>query len=111
MVQAVDGNWYGYFADLTQAQAADATSKVATVAGTAEGLDFGIFCDNGVTTNDADADSPAVTFGETSGVAFPFLVTDGGNEGTDDSVPAAGVCSTEIVDATSAGISTNQQCC
>ncbi|RMW40435.1 MAG: hypothetical protein EA442_02935, partial [Candidatus Nitrosopelagicus sp.] len=39
MVQAVDGNWYGYFADRDQALIADST---ATTAGS--GLDFGQFC-------------------------------------------------------------------
>jgi len=39
MVQAVDGNWYGYFADTTMAETADA---ITTVAG--EGLDFGDVC-------------------------------------------------------------------
>ena len=41
MVQGVDGNWYGYFADRTTAQIADNTVP-ATVTG--EGLDFGTFC-------------------------------------------------------------------
>jgi hypothetical protein len=36
MVQAVDGNWYGYFADKTMANTADATTTVA-----GGGLDFG----------------------------------------------------------------------
>jgi hypothetical protein len=39
MAQAVDGNWYGYFADRDMAQIADST---ATTAGS--GLDFGTFC-------------------------------------------------------------------
>ncbi len=39
MVQAVDGNWYGYFADATQAALADATTTEA-----GEGLDFGSVC-------------------------------------------------------------------
>ncbi|KKM15167.1 hypothetical protein LCGC14_1698790 [marine sediment metagenome] len=41
MVQAVDGNWYGYFADRNQALIADST-VVGNTAG--EGLDFGVFC-------------------------------------------------------------------
>ncbi len=36
MVQAVDGNWYGYFADRTQAETADATTTSAGF-----GLDYG----------------------------------------------------------------------
>src|SRR3970040_408958 len=35
MVQAVDGNWYGYFADRPMAVAADATTTVPS-----EGIDF-----------------------------------------------------------------------
>ncbi|MFB5607563.1 MAG: hypothetical protein ACE5RG_05615, partial [Candidatus Nitrosomaritimum yanchengensis] len=44
MVQAVDGNWYGYFADRSQARIADEASRVAGAPG--QGLDFGTFCDN-----------------------------------------------------------------
>ena len=50
MVQAVDGNWYGYFADLTQAQAGDSTSK-DTAAGVAEGIDFGCFAASDTTSH------------------------------------------------------------
>lgn len=39
MVQATDGNWYGYFADRKQAQIAD-----STVGLTGKGLDFGTLC-------------------------------------------------------------------
>jgi hypothetical protein len=39
MVQAVDGNWYGYFADNTMAGIADGTTTVP-----GEGLDFGDIC-------------------------------------------------------------------
>jgi len=56
MVQAVDGNWYGYFSDLTQAGLADDTTSTA---GT--GLDFGAVCTNaegtaavGLDLSDAD---------------------------------------------------------
>jgi len=41
MTQAVDGNWYGYFADFTQAQIADSTAALGPIG---EGLDFGTFC-------------------------------------------------------------------
>ena len=71
MVQAVDGNWYGYFADRDQAQIADST---ATTEGS--GLDFGSFCDAGdgtavlgISTSETDgfaiANTTAVT-GETT---------------------------------------------
>ncbi len=44
MVQAVDGNWYGYFADKTQAERAD---TLQTIAGS--GLDFGTLYPKGTT--------------------------------------------------------------
>ncbi|NOS62056.1 MAG: hypothetical protein HOO66_03325 [Nitrosarchaeum sp.] len=44
MAQAVDGNWYGYFADRDMAQIADATSATGNVKG--EGIDFGQFCES-----------------------------------------------------------------
>ena len=40
MAQAVDGNWYGYFADRDQAQIADSTATTPR-----SGLDFGGFCE------------------------------------------------------------------
>jgi hypothetical protein len=39
MIQAVDGNWYGYFADRDQAMIADSTTD-----NSGAGLDFGGFC-------------------------------------------------------------------
>ena len=41
MVQASDGNWYGYFADRTQADIADGTVPIEF---RGSGLDFGTFC-------------------------------------------------------------------
>jgi len=43
MVQAVDGNWYGYFADRTQASIADSTAATSGLSGS--GLDFGDLCE------------------------------------------------------------------
>ena len=65
MVQAVDGNWYGYFADVTQAQTADATTGPSD--GSRDGLDFGSFCDN--TTTVTDNSGVPVTFTDTVGIA------------------------------------------
>jgi hypothetical protein len=63
MVQAVDGNWYGYFADRDMAQIADSTSQVPGA-----GLDFGNFCDN---TSDLSAGAaPSVTVTDTEGIAI-----------------------------------------
>ena len=41
MAQAVDGNWYGYFADRDQAQIADSTATTPN-----SGLDFGVLCES-----------------------------------------------------------------
>lgn len=48
MVQAVDGNWYGYFADRTQASIADHTANNGV---SRQGLDYGTLCATGATTN------------------------------------------------------------
>jgi hypothetical protein len=71
MVQATDGNWYGYFADRAQAQKADATARgdgVLTRNGT--GLDFGVFCTPQGATNVL---GPAFT--QTVAVALPRQTT------------------------------------
>jgi len=61
MVQATDGNWYAYFANVDKAKAADSTVGLA-----GEGLDFGVFCSR---------DTPSSVFGislsETDGFAVP----------------------------------------
>ena len=72
MVQAVDGNWYGYFADKAQATAAD---NLQTTPG--KGLDFGTIIEK----ND-----PFVTTISTNGNTDFFQSTEGiayGNNGTD----------------------------
>jgi hypothetical protein len=89
MVQGVDGNWYGYFAEVDQAETADATATAGF------GLDFGVFCDRNVTIHDGD-DLPPVDFTDTNGVAFPFA--DGDEGATDNTVPADDTCGTAIVD-------------
>ena len=65
MVQGVDGNWYGYFADRTMAITADSTAAD----GVTEGLQFGTFCnpDSGVVLGLTALDG--VT--DTVGVAIP----------------------------------------
>ena len=71
MVQATDGNWYGYFADRRQAQIAD-----STVGLTGKGLDFGTFCSK---------NTSVLGFGvsNTVGVAIPVSgVGVGGENGT-----------------------------
>jgi hypothetical protein len=71
MAQATDGNWYGYFAEVEQAQYADET---AVVSGSGGGLDFGNFCSN---TSADELLGFSVT--ETKGVAMP---TNTGANGT-----------------------------
>ncbi len=65
MVQAVDGNWYGYFADRDQAQIADSTAEKA-----GSGLDFGSFCsadDSGVAVGIDLSDTVGFTSGNVAG--------------------------------------------
>jgi hypothetical protein len=85
MVQSVDGNWYGYFADKTMAQTADQTVVDAT--GTfGEGLDFGQFC--GPTTN-ISGTTAVVSVTDTEGIATGGNPVTGGTNGT----TAIAVCS------------------
>ena len=72
MAQATDGNWYGYFADLQAALAADATQTPAATA-TGFGLDFGFGCD--ATSAGAAA---GLAFTNTEGVFFPTIPTSHG---------------------------------
>jgi hypothetical protein len=65
MAQAVDGNWYGYFADQTKSSIADSTT---TAAGTGLGLNFGTLCATGTTTETF----LGITIGDTVGVSVPL---------------------------------------
>jgi hypothetical protein len=67
MVQAVDGNWYGYFADRAQALIADATAGTNT----GFGLDFGGFCDNTLVLTGSSGLAGTTDFGDTNGVMIP----------------------------------------
>ncbi len=58
MVQATDGNWYAYFANVEKAKIADSFGKDG------EGLDFGVFCDR-------NTSSLGINLSETDGVAIP----------------------------------------
>jgi hypothetical protein len=62
MVQATDGRYYGYFANVDGAKAADQIALDGAVPGV--GLDFGVFCSK-------DTTSLGPTFSETSGIAIP----------------------------------------
>ena len=81
MVQATDGKWYGYFANLEKAKIADQTVGLA-----GRGLDFGEFC-----SKDTVVFGPS--FSESDGIAIPKTGATGatnGNSGfsTCTSVPA-----------------------
>ncbi|CAD6513730.1 conserved exported hypothetical protein [metagenome] len=72
MAQAVDGNWYGYFADRTQASIADFTAQGAGgVQG--QGLNFGTLCAATSTT------FGATFFSDTTGFAIPSREPSGQN--------------------------------
>lgn len=61
MVQASDGSWYAYFANVDKAKAADSTVGLA-----GEGLDFGVFC-----SKDTSSSVFGISFSETNGIAVP----------------------------------------
>ncbi len=61
MVQATDGNWYAYFANVEKAKVADSTVGLA-----GEGLDFGVFC-----SRDTSSSVFGISLSETDGVAVP----------------------------------------
>ena len=67
MVQATDGNWYGYFADDTQARIADSTTDFV-----GSGLDFGTIC-----TSDTTYLGGRNFVSETVGVAVPAAMLGG----------------------------------
>ena len=91
MAQAVDGNWYGYFADKDMATIADSTTSVDGA-----GLDFGEFCDSSFETA-LGGNNGTVTFTDTDGIAIPEagLVTSaadgtGANQSLPDCTDEAG---------------------
>ena len=65
MVQAVDGNWYAYFANANKAKSADATVGLA-----GKGLDFGEFC-----SRDTSSTVIGISLSETDGFAIPRSTT------------------------------------
>ena len=64
MVQATDGNWYAYFANIDKAKIADSTIP-STIA--KQGLDFGSIC----TTTEGTA-TIGVDLSDADGVAYPY---------------------------------------
>ncbi|NNL38157.1 MAG: peptidase, partial [Nitrosopumilus sp.] len=65
MVQATDGSWYAYFANVNKAQKADSTVGLA-----GEGLDFGVFC-----SRDTASSVIGISLSETDGFAIPRTAT------------------------------------
>jgi len=61
MVQATDGNYYAYFANVGKAKTADSTVGLA-----GEGLDFGVFC-----SRDTSSSVFGISLSETDGFAIP----------------------------------------
>jgi hypothetical protein len=61
MVQATDGNWYAYFANVEKAKIADSTVGLA-----GKGLDFGVFC-----SRDTSSSVFGISLSETDGIAVP----------------------------------------
>jgi len=61
MVQASDGNWYAYFANVAKAKVADSTVGLA-----GKGLDFGVFC-----SRDTSSSVFGISISETDGIAVP----------------------------------------
>lgn len=66
MVQATDGKWYGYFANVDRAKAADQAAFESGVPGV--GLDFGVFCGR-------NTSSLGPSFTQTDGIAVPRATT------------------------------------
>ena len=61
MVQAIDGNWYAYFANVDKAKIADSTVGLP-----GEGLDFGVFC-----SRDTSSSVFGIPLSDTDGFAVP----------------------------------------
>ena len=103
MAQAVDGNWYGYFADKTMAMIADSTTS-SNARG--NGLDFGTFC-----TAASALNYLGVSVSDTVGVAVPHYngttANANGNFGQNGTSAGTetitGTCSTSSVSNNDAG--------
>ena len=87
MVQATDGNWYAYFANVEKAKAAD-----STVGLDGEGLDFGVFC-----SRDTSTSIFGISLSETDGFAVPRLGALSGSTNGDSSFnPCTGTLSSTL---------------
>ena len=66
MVQATDGQWYAYFANVDAAKIADQIVFGAGVGAEGQSLDFGVFC-----SRNTDSSVLGVSFSDTDGIAIP----------------------------------------
>lgn len=90
MVQATDGNWYAYIADLTMAKNADKLSNVAST-----GLDFGSGCNAA-----SAATAGGISFSDTEGVFFhnaPTGATGPGTLSTVCALPITAVATNNVI--------------
>ena len=85
MAQAVDGNWYGYFADALTAELAD--SVALTDSGI--GLDFGTFCASTTSVM-------GFTVTDTVGIAIPNIGSTTGQQGASPAVGITDTCSISL---------------
>ncbi|MDX1596861.1 MAG: hypothetical protein R3327_07995, partial [Nitrosopumilaceae archaeon] len=82
MIQATDGNWYGYFADRKQAQIADSTVGI-----TGKALDFGTLCSRSTSVL-------GFSVSDSEGIAIPVSGTGiGGENGSNPPNPISTDCS------------------
>ncbi len=99
MVQAVDGNWYGYFADRQQASIADYTAYTK-----GQGINFGTLCATGTNTEAF----VGVNVDDTVGIAVPLgNLTSGG--GSTTNAPGANGTATGAALTTQCVLSNGQQ--
>jgi len=66
MVQATDGKWYAYFANINAAKRADQIVLDAGPGAVGKSLDFGVFC-----SSSTDSSVLGTSFSDTEGVAVP----------------------------------------
>ena len=97
MAQATDGNWYGYFADKTQATKADGTTDGAAGG---YGLDFGQFCSSASTA--LASDETTQLFSDTVGVAIPVRSNSTTNTFGVNGTATIPACNTDL-DGTTSG--------
>ncbi len=105
MVQAVDGNWYGYFADRNQALIADSTSGDV-----GNGLEFGYFCGSDTTITDGGVGNTPVSFSDTVGIAFPevALIGAGATPGIQGATQVAADFTVTPIPVATCGITASQ---